>query len=292
MNISNNKGLILGWSISRYDKFVSCKRKYFYDYYSKFDLEIPLKKIQFLKSLTSKSLEIGNIVHTIIKTIFERYQINNKPLNIIKLFEYSFNIIKTNCATKTFFETYYHNEKIMIDEIYTKVKICLDNFLNSNRFKGIINNRLIMAQKDKWIIEPKGYGEATINNYKIFCKVDFLFYFNNRLYIIDWKTGKQIKAKHEKQLMVYSLWAHILLKKQVRNIIPIVVYLAPQYDEKIIITTKNNVSKLLKNIEDETNNMYKYLINVKNNIPKPKDDFSLTTNIFCCKYCNYKEICF
>ena len=43
---------ILGWSISRYDKFLNCKRQYFYDYYGKFDKEFSLEKIQQLKALT------------------------------------------------------------------------------------------------------------------------------------------------------------------------------------------------------------------------------------------------
>jgi hypothetical protein len=208
-----------------------------------------------------------------------------------KLFEYSFNVIKENCTTKTFFETYYYNKKIILNEIYTKVKICLNNFLNSNRFKWIINNKIIMLNKSKWIIEPEGYCSITVNNYKILCKVDFLFPLDKKLCIIDWKTGKQIKAKHNKQLIVYSLWANILLKKKVQNIIPIISYLYPKYNEKIVITNTDLINKILRVIVYETEQMYKYLININKNIPKQKKYFPLTTNTFYCRYCNYKEIC-
>jgi hypothetical protein len=65
---------ILGWSVSRYGRFLDCKRQYFYDYYAKFDNDAPIEKIQFLKSLTSKALETGNIAHDIIRDVFKRYQ--------------------------------------------------------------------------------------------------------------------------------------------------------------------------------------------------------------------------
>jgi hypothetical protein len=292
LNITKKKQLTLGWSISRYDKFINCKRRYFYDYYSKFDLEIPLDKIQRLKNLTSKALEIGNIVHMIIKTILKRYQITNQPINMDKLFQYTFNVIKKNCTTKMFFETHYYHEKIILTDIYTKVKICLNNFLNSKRFKWIINNKVIMSKNHQWIIDPEGYGDLIISNYKIFCKVDFLFPLDKKLCIIDWKTGKKIKTKHYKQLIVYLLWAHISFKQNVHNIVSIVSYLYPQYDEQIVTITKDYIGQLMKVIISETQQMYKYLIDIETNIPKPKENFQLTTNRFHCKYCNYKEICF
>jgi ATP-dependent helicase/DNAse subunit B len=97
---------ILGWSISRYDKFLNCKRQYFYDYYTKFDKEMPFEKIQFLKNLTSKPLGIGNIVHDIIRDMLKRYQTSIKPLNKNKFFTYSLNVTKKYCSSKFFFEHY------------------------------------------------------------------------------------------------------------------------------------------------------------------------------------------
>jgi hypothetical protein len=58
----------LGWSVSRYSLFETCKRQYYYNYYAKYDPEYPLKKILALKKMTSIPLEVGNIVHDINKT--------------------------------------------------------------------------------------------------------------------------------------------------------------------------------------------------------------------------------
>ena len=42
---------ILGWSLSRYDTFQSCKRRYFYTYYAKFDTEYSRDRILFLREM-------------------------------------------------------------------------------------------------------------------------------------------------------------------------------------------------------------------------------------------------
>jgi len=63
---------IPGWSVSRYDVFLTCKRRYYYNYYAKYDKDYPLWKIQELKKLTSFPLEVGNIVHDTIKALLKR----------------------------------------------------------------------------------------------------------------------------------------------------------------------------------------------------------------------------
>ncbi|MDR3253843.1 MAG: PD-(D/E)XK nuclease family protein [Endomicrobium sp.] len=280
---------ILGWSVSRYDRFLNCKRQYFYDYYAKFDKDIPLEKIQFLKNLTSKALETGNIVHDIIRDMLRRYQVSVKPLNKNKFFKYSFEMTEKYCNSKTFFEHYYNNEVIIISEIYEKVKAILENFLNSARFIWIEKNAALYSSK--WIIEPGGFGETRINGYKAFCKVDFLFPAEDKIHIIDWKTGKPDEKKHSKQLTGYSLWANYNFNKKARDIIPIIVYLYPQYCEKNVKIEDNLIVEFINTVLNETKNMYEYLIDIEKNVPKEKLEFPLTENIFFCKYCNYKKIC-
>jgi CRISPR/Cas system-associated exonuclease Cas4 (RecB family) len=280
---------ILGWSISRYDKFLNCKRQYFYDYYAKYDKDVPIEKLLFLKSLTSKALETGNIVHDVIRDILTRYKKSTKQINKDKLFKYVFDITKKYCSSKTFFEHYYNGQIIYFDEIYIKVKNILENLLKSQRFAWIEKNAI--KQLDKWIIEPDGFGETRINNLKAFCKVDFLFPIEDKVYILDWKTGKADEKKHSKQLLGYAFWASYNFGIKAENIVPIVVYLYPYYTEKNIHISDSKISELACNVEKETKDMYEYLTDIEQNIPKDKKEFSLTSNTFFCKYCNYKEIC-
>jgi CRISPR/Cas system-associated exonuclease Cas4 (RecB family) len=280
---------ILGWSISRYDRFSNCKRQYFYDYYAKFDKDIPIEKIQFLKSLTSKALETGNIAHDIIRDMLKRYQISAKPLNKDKFFKYSYKMTEKYCSSKTFFEHYYNGEIISSSEIYQKIENILENFIHSLRFAWIEKNAA--SQSNQWIIEPGGFGETRIDNYKAFCKVDFLFPVADKIYIMDWKTGKPDDKKHSKQLTGYALWSNYHFGKKAADIIPMVVYLYPLYNEKSVKINDECLAKFANTVINETKDMYAYLKDIEKNIPKDKKEFPVTGNLFFCKYCNYKEIC-
>ena len=44
---------ILGWSVSRYDTFKTCRRRYYYTYYAKFDPEFSADRINRLKQMTN-----------------------------------------------------------------------------------------------------------------------------------------------------------------------------------------------------------------------------------------------
>lgn len=280
---------ILGWSVSRYDRFSNCKRQYFYDYYAKYDKDIPAEKILFLKSLTSKALETGNIVHDIIRDMLKRFQKSSKPINKDKFFKYSYDLAERYCGAKTFFENYYNNEVVSVQEIYTKVKNILENFIGSERFSWIEQNAV--PESSEWVIEPDGFGETRINGYKAFCKVDFLFPVADKIYIMDWKTGKPDEDKHAKQLTGYSLWANYHFGKPASGIEPIIVYLFPAYSEKSVKVDEKKIKSFADTVESETKEMYGYLANVEKNVPKDKKEFFLTEKTFFCKYCSYREIC-
>ena len=280
---------ILGWSVSRYDRFKGCKRQYFFDYYAKYDREIPLEKIQMLKGLTSKALETGNIVHDIIKAMLERFQKSPKPINKDKFYKFAYDLTARYCAEKTFFETHYLNTVVTAQEIYEKVKLVLDNFLGSERFAWL--QKYAVPESQKWIIEPAGFGETRINGYKAFCKVDFLFPVADKVYILDWKTGKPDEEKHAKQLTGYSVWANFHFGKEAKDIIPMIVYLYPAYAERSVKIDAQKIEKFAKTVEEESKEMYEYLADIEKNIPKDKAEFHRTDNQFFCKYCSYREIC-
>ncbi len=280
---------ILGWSVSRYDRFSNCKRQYFYDYYAKYDKDNPFEKIQFLKSLTSKALETGNIVHDIIRDMLHRFQKSSKPINKDKFFKYAFNMTEQYCGSKTFFETYYDSEAVSTMEIYDKVKAILENFIFSSRFKWIEENAVPTSAE--WIIEPEGFGETRINGMKAYCKVDFLFPVKDKIYIMDWKTGKSDDVKHSKQLTGYTLWANYHFDKKAEDILPVIVYLYPEYNEKSVSVNDKTISTFAQSVEDETKEMYEFLADIEKNIPKEKKEFPITEKTFFCKYCSYREIC-
>jgi len=279
---------ILGWSVSRYDVFTNCKRQYFYSYYYKFDKEV--EKIQKLRSLTSFALETGNIVHDSIRDLLVRMQKTTKPISRPKFLQYVKTMAENYCNKKTFSEVYYkQKESITAEDIFPQASKIVENFLTSKRLKWIFE--VASPESKNWIIEPGGYGETRIDNYKAYCKVDFLIPVKDKIYILDWKTGKQDISKHSRQLIGYSLWASYHFNTNAQNITSTVVYLSPTYDEKTIELTDEMLVKFKQQVEDETKQMYEYLKDIENNIPKEKDCFEKTDNEFFCKYCNFRELC-
>ena len=271
--------------------FKLCKRQYYYNYYAKFDKEFPLTKIKYLKNLTSVALETGSIVHDVLETLFKRLQKSEEEIDQEKFFKYALDLTEKNCVSKNFMEVYYKELKIInANEIYDKVKLCLNNFLESDRYKWIQNKAI--RTKNNWIIEPPGYGETRINELKAYCKVDFLYPLYDELFIIDWKTGKRDNAKHKNQLLGYTAWASYHLGKDLKQINSIVSYLYPEYDEYQIEFEEEDANNFSAKLLAETHEMYEYCLNVGENIPKDKSLFPKTTNEKICAFCNYKELCF
>jgi hypothetical protein len=281
---------ILGWSSSRNDVFTSCKRKYFYTYYAKYDQEQSLEKINSLKKLTSVALEIGNITHDIIRDILFRLQKSDASIHIQKLEAYIEKLTHDYCNSKQFFEVYYGQlNSVPIDKIQDTTSKSINNFIESQRYEWIRTRS--NESKANWIIEPIGFGETRINDLKAYCKVDFLLPDGDKSYILDWKTGKKDPIKHKKQLLGYSLFAQNNLGFQTAQISPIVVYLKDIYEEMTFDQEENEIENFYAIVDSETKEMYDFLVNVDQNIPKQKVEFPMIEKTGLCAFCEYKELC-
>jgi hypothetical protein len=53
----------LGWTSTRSETFRSCRRRYFFQYYARYDRQLQLVRIQRLKSLSSIPTAGGQAVH-------------------------------------------------------------------------------------------------------------------------------------------------------------------------------------------------------------------------------------
>jgi hypothetical protein len=281
---------ILGWSVSRYDKFSACARQYYYDYYAKYDPEFSREKINKLKAMTSQALEAGNVVHDSVKVLLERLLKSDKPIDAGRFLDYARKMAGEYCGSKTFSEVYYKEKPALCAaDILPAVELSLNNLLASGRFKWIREKAI--ANKTGWLIEPPGYGETRISGMKAYCKVDFLFPVEGALYILDWKTGKRDEKKHTKQLLGYATWASYHFDTEPAKIFPSIVYLNPVYCEFETPFSVAATRDFINQVKSETEALYCMCRDVAKNIPKEKDAFARTENEFACRYCNYRELC-
>lgn len=281
---------VLGWSASRYDKFRICKRQYYYDYYLKYDNDYPEYRIRALKEMTSIPLSIGIITHKVIKVLLKRLIKSEVTIDRQRFLDFARRETEKYCKQHTFSEVYYDEiDQINTTELFDVIKENLMNLLNSDRFLWIKEKAI--GNKDNWIIEPPGYGECRLDSLKAYCKVDFLFPVDNKVYIIDWKTGKKNEEKHTKQLLGYVSWASYHLKKDPEIIIPIIAYLQPSYQERRARFNEYDIQDFKIEVSEATEEMYSFCKDIEENIPLDKGKFKKTGNSRICEYCNYRELC-
>jgi CRISPR/Cas system-associated exonuclease Cas4 (RecB family) len=285
---------ILGWSVSRFDTFSYCKRKYYYTYYGKFDREFPIAQINQLKALTTEALSIGSLAHDVIEAILKRLQKSTDVIDETRMKGFVKAQVQKYMLDKVFSEVYY-KEKEEIDEAYIIESVfnAVIIFVKSERFEWI--RQLPDTSKQQWIIEPDGYGETRIQTdrgeLKAYCKVDFMLPNGRDIYILDWKTGKQDPDKHRKQLIGYSLFASFHFENKFDRIIPILAYLKDGYSEILPEISEADIENFKDDMYGDTKAMYRMNLDIENNTPVSKDEFTQTESESKCKYCEFKELC-
>lgn len=282
---------VLGWSVSRYDTFSTCKRRYYYQYYTRFEKETPRDKLNLLKSLTTIPLEIGNITHKVIKVLLERLTKSVDRIDEKRFRDYVTGMATRIAGEKDFAEVYYR-QRNTVDaetEILPKVRVAMKNLLDSERMSWLFEQ--VRYSGKEWIVEPGGYGECRIDNQKAYCKVDFLLPVGNEIHIVDWKTGKRDPVKHEKQMTGYVTWAHFHFEKDFDLIKPFVAYLVPEYREDSVTVGRAAVEGFSERIRNETVEMYGFCSDIDQNVPLPKSEFPMTEHLGICAHCGFREIC-
>jgi PD-(D/E)XK nuclease superfamily len=286
---------VLGWSYTRYSTFTMCKRRYYFDYYKKWDIN-NIQKINFLRNLTTVPLEIGNISHKLIQKVLKRLQMRSEKIEPDVFFDYAHRIASDIFKQKRFEEVYY-GESDEIDfegEIYEKVRLALSNFFSSDRLQWLFEEALVT--KNEWYLpseneEDKDFGECRIDRLKAYCKVDFMFPIGEELHILDWKTGKTDYAKHSQQLSGYVGWAHFHFEKDYNLIKPTIAHLLPAYNEHSVVLNDFDLEDFAERVKRETEAMYEFCEVPETNTPIEKERFEMTENTKLCGFCKYRELC-
>ena len=282
---------ILGWSMSRYDMFSICKRKYFYHYYGKYDPEVPMRLIQELKQLSAVPLATGIAVHTVIQVLLNRLMRTSQDIDREQFFDFAFRRTKQRADSESFHEVYYRErEAVVVEDLYPKVQSCLENLLESDRYRWLVEEAI--ATRDRWVIEPPGYGETRMDGLKTYFKVDFLFPIGDQLHILDWKTGKRDPEKHRKQLVGYSAWASYHFEVGVEKVVPTIAYLDPQYAEVEEVFNAFDLEHFAIQVRAESEEMQEYCRDVEQNIPAEKSEFPLIDDPRVCSHCEFRGLCF
>jgi hypothetical protein len=282
---------ILGWSSTRYDVFSICRRRYFYQYYGKYDQDSPIRKIQEMKNLVTVALEIGSVVHVVIEELLKRLKVTIQAIDLDKFDDYAKRETEHRLQTKAFEEVFYgERQSIELDDLFPRISECLRSLLESQRMVWLQSRP--ESTRSGWIVEPPGYGETRLADLKIYSKVDFLCPVGDGFQIIDWKTGKVLPDKHRKQLIGYSAWAAYHFETTPDKVTPTLAYLQPEYHEVEETFNQSDLENFSVKVRAETNEMYEYCRDVERNIPQEKSEFPLIDDERICSKCNFRGLCY
>ena len=279
----------LGWSSTRSETFRTCRRRYFFQYYARYDEELPLARIQRLKSLSSIPMTVGEAVHDVLAALLRRLLRSSAPIDAERFARHVRQTIEASLADTQLMEVHYGQRTVPeAEELLEPALSCLEQLLSSERYSWLVR---VLQDDPPHLIEPPGFGEARLQGMKIYAKVDCLFETGGELVILDWKTGLQDPAKHLRQLLGYAAWAQDHLGHPAERIRCLAIYLQHEYAEIEKRPTSVDLQGLAAEVAAEIQQMQSLCLDAERNIPLSKENFPLTDNVGYCRNCQFRELC-
>ncbi len=296
---------VFSWSKSRDEQFRDCQRKYFYDKYASWggwDKTAPadIRLAYILKNLKNRWAWKGESVHHVIEEVLKSHRAD-RPLSPkeaeLRLTEKMRADYRASKAKKHYedpkknvglFEIEY--QKPVTDDTWKKMhaeaSACLQNFYSSGFFK-----ELSADDKRSWLV-IEDLEEFDFEGAKIYVKLDFARKKGNTIEIYDWKTGKDENTDASVQMGAYALYA---MKKWGVGLGDIRAYLFnlanPPAIAKEQPLTEGGLETTKVFMRESIAGMQKLLLDVKRNIPLPRENFKYTENTRFCDSCNFYKIC-
>ena len=221
----------LGWSFTRRKAFESCKRRYWYDYYNRWDPEIDWKSIRQLKGLKRTPMLIGEVVHILMASIATRLLRRRAAIDRDRFNGYARKAL-TNALNGCDFQEIHFGlcSEINDDELWLRLQTFMESYLSSDRHRWLQEE---WDPEQGYLIDPDCSGETRLAGMKIYAKPDLLVHDEHGMLIIDWKTGRRDASDHSLQVAVYAAWAREVLEQPASKIRVADAYLKPPYSEEI-----------------------------------------------------------
>src|SRR3990167_6463140 len=266
------------YSKSKYNMFEECKRKFYLRYFESFygwEHNAPdrKRKAYILGKLQNRFTFPGSAVHNFCKDVLLKLK-SGSPLPDIELAKKAvlnemredFKNSKTGGYWKVpkscgLFE---HEYKTLVEnsewaKVREKVLKCLDNFYTMPYIQKLIKD-------PKNFMEIEDLSSVMINGVKVFVQLDFSAIVNNKLYIIDWKTGKAGTAAAKDQLALYALYARDKWGYNHSNVITAEVNLASGEVFEYVVTQKD-IDAAQKDVIEKSNEIGSMIQDRKTNTP-------------------------
>ena len=282
--------------------FEECKRKFYLRYFESFygwEHNAPdrKRKAYILGKLQNRFTFPGSAVHNFCKDVLLKLKSGSPLPNIELAKEAVLNEMREdfkNSKTGGYWKVpkscglFEHEYKTLVEnsewaKVREKVLKCLDNFYTMPYIQKLIKD-------PKNFMEIEDLSSIMINGVKVFVQLDFSAIVNNKLYILDWKTGKKGTAAAKDQLALYALYARDKWGYNHSNVITAEVNLASGEVFEYVVTQKD-IDAAQKDVIEKSNEIGSMIQDRKTNTPFNEEMYPGCGNYRTCQYCNFQSIC-
>lgn len=290
------------WSFSRHRKLNTCRRQYYFHYYGSWggweeSAENITRKLYQLKKMITLSMLAGDVIHRMISIILEAlksgHEIPEKTTvaDSIQLFKKAWRESKsgkwkTNPKSKTNLFEHYYDER-PTDEQLLGIR---DTIIESIRGFYLSDSfAFIQTLSPREWLTKEDFDAFDFQGTRVWVKLDFATRHGERIYIYDWKTGKEV-FEDETQLAVYALYALSKWGVEIKNFRLFDIYLKKRLPVKVKLN-----EALIANAEDvmtQSIDEMRELLDDECENRASIDNFPMVENSAFCKRCFFKEICY
>ncbi len=290
------------WSRSRDHTFQECRRRYFYQYYGSWggwEMDAPeaTRRLYILKQLSSRQQWAGRVVHDaiemVLKAMAQGHELPQEPLirDIVERMREDWRSSRAgryrdHPKTVALFE---HEYALDIkaeawQALRQNVMTCMRNF-----FRLPLLAEIRRTPVEHWLVEYSS-NAFELDGTPIWVAPDFGYWREeDRLVLVDWKTGASAPEASAFQLGCYALYAHEVLRQPPDRVDLLEVNLR----EGVVTDVHwddGRLEAIRERVRFSIRSMNAYLADPEANVAVI-DNFELTEDLRLCRWCNYRAVC-
>jgi hypothetical protein len=210
------------WSKSRHEKFVECRRAYYYAYYGSWGgweaaAGSPVRELYVLKKLSSRWQWAGSVVHDALKQMLSRARVTGDFLPLERVLERTRARARSQWAISRE-KSYWREASRIVGLVEHEYGDVVPGEDWKRLYEGVVDGALRgfyasatyeeirRTPRERWLSVDE-LDSWQFEGTKIWVAIDFAYRdADERVRILDWKTGKERGVDHT-QVGIYALYA-------------------------------------------------------------------------------------
>jgi hypothetical protein len=280
------------WSASRHDTFASCRRKYYYSYYASLEDE----EVRRLKRLSALPLWAGSVVHDAIESFLrtnDAVPSQEEQEALVRSVVHSGMLSdwRESEAGSLRFRLFEHEYGVPVEQ--EDKRIVVNTVMRSLRsfFRTPTLLEALELGRSRWLA-LEDLVSFHLGDVEVFLRMDLAYRDrDDRVVIVDWKTGRGQDRFNEVQVAGYALYA--TEKGWVGDPAEISTELnylvVPRAVRREVARAK--IANARSFVERSARDMKALLLDPAANVAR-LEDFPMIDRPQVCRRCNFRRLCF